>query len=120
MSGTEIEDFVKRPSVLDVRMDGETTIVMVGVQEMLKNAYPDGVMNGDPGIWGVILSDTIRHIAQAHRGMLVHLSEQGSGPAPPALGACLERILSVLNEEMASGDLPEISGGFVGQKSPTN
>jgi len=118
----KVEDHTKHPPILDVRLDGEKTVVIVDVQQMFRNIFPDGSTNGDPGVWGVILADTVRHLARAHRQALVRLSEGGGGPIPPPEEAILDRIMQILVDEMSSEDLPKIESHTVvtgdGPKGP--
>jgi hypothetical protein len=109
----EVEDMTQHPSVLDVRLNGEKTVVVVNVQQMFENIFPDGRVDGDPGVWGIILSDTVRHLARAHRQALVRLSEAGNGPTPPPEEACVERLMQVLVDEMGRDDLPKIDSSTV-------
>jgi len=118
----EIEDHTKHPTVIDVRLDGENTVVVVNVHQMLSSIFPDGQTDGDPGVWGVILCDVVRHVARAHRQTLARFSEKGGGPTPPPEEAVIGRIMQVLGDEMGSGDLPKIESHTIvkgsGSKGP--
>jgi len=79
----KVQDHTALPTIIDVRLDEQDTVVMVNVQQMFQNIFPEGAMDGDPGVWGVILCDVVRHVARAHREALVRISEAGGGPPPP-------------------------------------
>ena len=109
----KVEDHTQYPTIIDVRLNGQDTVVMVDVQQMFRNIFPDGMTNGDPGVWGVILGDTVRHLARAHRQALVRLSEAGGGPVPPPEEAILDRLMQVMVDELHSDDLPGIESHTV-------
>ena len=71
------------------------------LDEVTKN----GRIEGDPGPWGLLLIDAIRHIAEAHHEMLEGFAARGEGPVPPPLEKVLERIMEVL---LAEHDKPTI------------
>lgn len=109
----KVEDLTEHPSILDIRLEGERTVVIVQVQKMFESVFPEGATNGDPGVWGVILSDAVRHIARAHREALVRLSETGGGPMPPPEEACLDRLMQVLVDELNRDDNPKVTSHTV-------
>jgi len=109
----KVKDHTALPTIIDVRLDEQDTVVMVNVHQMFQNIFPDGAMDGDPGVWGVILCDVVRHVARAHREALVRISEAGGGPVPPPEEACVGRVMQVLVDEMGLKDQHKITSSTV-------
>jgi hypothetical protein len=97
---TEVQDLTSQPRIIEIFMEGQNPIVIVSVQNMFAALYPDGATNGDPGAWGIILADTVRHVVAAHRGALMRFSQKGLGPEPPSEEVILDRLMEILVDEV--------------------
>jgi len=109
-------DMSKLSKLLEVYFEeGSNTVVSVHPQEFFAAIFPDGMTNGDPGAWGVILCDTIRHVARAHHQMMVRMLEATDhDPGDlPSEEMMRDRIMTVLVDEMRDPNVPRIKGETV-------
>lgn len=111
---SEIENLTDVPRVLEIIIREQSPIVIINVHAMFAEMFPDGETNGDPGIWGVIMADAIRHLARAHHGALMGFAEEGLGPEPPGQEHVLERLMQVLKDEIEKPTAP-ITGATYSQ-----
>jgi len=102
MSPTEEKslDLTELPQILQVFIENQKPVVIVMVHEFFGALYPDGQTNGDPGVWGIIMTDVVRHIAKAHHEALTRLANEGLGPEPPSEKAVLNRLMQIFIDEM--------------------
>jgi hypothetical protein len=86
---------------------------------MFTAMYPDGATNGDPGVWGIILADAVRHVVRAHHGALTRFSQKGLGPEPPNEEVLLNRLMGILVDEIQKPTAETTGTTVVTPKDPT-
>jgi hypothetical protein len=96
----KIQDFASQPRILEILLEDNNPVVIVQPSRMFAGLFPDGRIDGDPGLWGIILADAVKHVVQAHHGALTRLSEHAGGPTPPPPEAILDRLMQVLVDEV--------------------
>lgn len=93
--------------------DGEL-VVQIDPRKVITNGHeqhssPEGefvMMDGDPGVWGVLLADVFRHCVRAHLGTLLECHEKGHsfgiGELPTEDQIC-QRVMQIFVAELFEG-----------------
>lgn len=98
------------PRVLEVGLKDKEVHVFVNVFSMFEQMSADGTTDGDPAVWGVILSDCVRHCARAHHQALSRMAQSHPGaPQPPPVQTIEDRIMNVFMKEMNREDAPKLT-----------
>ena len=109
---------MSRPAIKVELDDERNTIVEVDVFGTMQKIAADGeTTDGDPAMWGILMSDALRHVARAHHQALERLAEMGRGPKPPPEEVMLARVLEVMLVEIkehSSNHSGGIQGGGAG------
>lgn len=93
-------DFNEMKRIVTVHLDEHETVVTTDVIAFLEHLFPDGTIEGDPGVWGVILADVVRHVAAAHHEMFTAVAEAKGAPPPEALELFVKRVREVMNADL--------------------
>lgn len=103
---SEIENLTDAPRILEIILKKQNPIVIINVHAMFAEMFPEGETNGDPGIWGIVMADAIRHLVRAHHGALMGFAEKGLGPEAPGQELIMQRLMQVLNAEIEKPSAP--------------
>ena len=90
-------DFNEMKRILTVCLDEHETVVTADVISFLEHLFPDGTIEGDPGVWGVVLADIVRHVAAAHHEMFTAVAEAKGTTPPESLELFVKRVREVMD-----------------------